>query len=164
MSLGKRESRKQDKAGIKPKRWFRRSSSPQPEAIENFFDEAQLSDFDQLRESALETKAFETKLLSVELSEPSSSSATVSVEGHHESGPDDQLPASFDIVEESSTHANFIADSTVSYDHTETGADLVASENWLDSSADTFNAEQRHFIEASWPETGDVYKDSQFIE
>jgi len=164
MSLGKPESRKKDKTGIKPKRWFRRSSSPQPEAIENFFDEAQLSDFDQLRENALETKAFETKLLSVELSEPSSSSATDSVEGHHESGPGDQLPASFDIVEESSTHANFIADSTVSYDHTETGADLVASENWLDSSADTFNAEQRHFIEASWPETGDVYKDSQFIE
>jgi CheY-like chemotaxis protein len=168
MSLGKRESRKKDKAGTKPKRWFRRSSS---ETIEDVIDETQpseapLSDFDQLRESALETTAFEPKLLSVELSEPSSSSpAEDSVEAHHESAADDKLPGSFDIVEESSTHAHFIADSTVSYDHTQTGADLVASENWFESSADTFDEEQdKPLTEASLPETDYVNKDGQVIE
>ena len=122
MSLGKRESRKQDKAGIKPKRWFRRSSSPQPEAIENFFDEAQLSDFDQLRESALETKAFETKLLSVELSEFHQSLMEADRFGaHFEPASDDNPHGSFDIIEESSTHSDFAVDSTSSFVHTETG-------------------------------------------
>lgn len=171
MSLGKRESRKNDKAGIKPKRWFRRSSSPQPEAIENFFDEAQPSEVqppepEQLTENAPETSSSETELLSVELSAPLQSlSEGEPVDAAVESAPDDQPHSSFDIVEESSSHSNFIVDSTAAFNHIETDADLVAAKQWFESrAADALDAERcTPLADVSSTETAYVYKDGQFV-